>query len=72
MKDSALPFVANREVPVRMCAWTRRIWHNGQWLSVGAFLHERFGLEVSHGNSEDARDRFVKGRVTLDRPTLTG
>lgn len=47
--------------PVRMCAWTRRLWHNGHWLTPEAFLHERFGLEVSHGISEEARQRFMSG-----------
>lgn len=50
--------------PVRMCAWTRRLWHNGQWLSTEAFLHERFGVEVSHGISAEAHQRLMSGLTT--------
>ena len=39
---------------VTFCAWTGRVrWHD-QWISVEQFLHERFGLNVSHGISEEA------------------
>lgn len=44
---------------VRMCAWTRRIWHNGQWLTIEAYLHDRFGLDVTHGMSEDAKEKML-------------
>lgn len=43
----------NAEV-VRMCAWTRRILHDGHWISLEAFLRVRFGLLVSHGISDEA------------------
>jgi hypothetical protein len=40
--------------PVRMCAWTRRFWWDGSWVTVERFLRERFGLQVTHGISEEA------------------
>jgi len=39
---------------VRICAWTRRIQHDGQWLSLEAFLRVKFGIIVSHGISDEA------------------
>ena len=39
---------------VVMCAWTRRLKFDGQWLSVEDFLEHKFGLRVSHGISEQA------------------
>jgi GAF domain-containing protein len=39
---------------VRMCAWTRRLEWGGEWLSVESYLERRFGIEVSHGISEEA------------------
>lgn len=39
---------------VRVCAWTKRVWHNGNWLTFEAFLHARFGLDSTHGISEEA------------------
>lgn len=39
---------------VRMCAWTRRLWHEGEWRSVEDFLLARFGLKTTHGISPEA------------------
>lgn len=39
---------------VRMCAWTRRLHHDGEWLSLEAFLRARFGLETTHTISDPA------------------
>ncbi len=39
---------------VTFCAWTGRVQWHGQWVSVEQFLDERFGLNVSHGISEEA------------------
>lgn len=41
---------------VAMCAWTRRIRWHGEWVPVDRFLRDRFGLEVTHGISEEALD----------------
>src|SRR5262249_49731275 len=38
---------------VTMCAWTRRVRHDGEWISVEEFLQRRFGLDVSHGIADD-------------------
>lgn len=65
MNGAASP---NGDAPVRMCAWTRRLWHNGQWLSVEAFLHERYGLDVTHGMSEEALQTLKQGLQTLEQP----
>lgn len=39
---------------VIMCAWTRRLKWNEQWVSVEDYLWERFRMRVSHGISDDA------------------
>lgn len=39
---------------VTFCAWTGRVQWQGRWVSVEQFLDERFGLNVSHGISEEA------------------
>jgi hypothetical protein len=57
-KNSNPPMPAANQ-PVRMCAWTRRLWHGGQWLSVEAFLTERFGLEITHAMSEEAQRKYL-------------
>jgi hypothetical protein len=42
-----------------MCAWTRRLKLNDEWLSVEDFLQRRFGLQVSHGISEEAMETEI-------------
>ena len=39
---------------VTFCAWTGRVQWQDRWISVEDFLNERFGLNVSHGISEEA------------------
>jgi hypothetical protein len=46
--------VRRLEELVTFCAWTGRVHWNGQWISIEQFLDERFGLNVSHGISEEA------------------
>lgn len=45
---------------VRMCAWTRRIFHQGTWLTIESYLQTRFGVEVSHSISETAMDSLLQ------------
>lgn len=51
---SALERVHRLERLVRMCAWTKRLELDGEWLSIEDFLRRRFGLDVTHGISEEA------------------
>ena len=56
---------------VRMCAWTKRFYHNGQWMSVEAFLRSRYGLQITHGVSEEALSRLkdeVSALLARDQP----
>jgi hypothetical protein len=39
---------------VAMCAWTRRVRWNGEWIPVDDFLTARFGLEITHAISDEA------------------
>lgn len=45
---------------VQICAWTGRVKHNGQWLSVQDYLSLRFGIRVSHSISQDAADQIIR------------
>ncbi len=46
--------VRRLEELVTFCAWTGRVRWKDQWVSMEQFLDERFGLNVSHGISEEA------------------
>jgi hypothetical protein len=57
---------------VRMCSWTKRLYHEGKWISLEAFLRQRFGLEVTHGMSEDALSRLAREMdAVAARPPLS-
>ncbi len=43
---------------VAICAWTRLIRWNGEWVRVERYLSERFGVQVTHTISEDAMRRL--------------
>lgn len=48
---------------VAMCAWTQRVRWNDEWISIDAFLKRRFGIEVTHGISDEALNEQL---ATLD------
>jgi hypothetical protein len=50
---------------VRMCAWTKRLFHEGAWVSVEAFLRARFGVDVTHSMSDDVAQRLNREINTL-------
>ncbi len=39
------------EPMIEMCAYSRTVEYNGEWLSFEAYLQRRFGIETSHGLS---------------------
>lgn len=55
---SSPPFSDGPPEMVRMCAWTKRLFHDGHWMSIEAYLRSRYGVTVTHGMSEDALSRF--------------
>lgn len=50
---------------VTLCAWTRTVRYEGEWISVEAYLERRFGLLTSHGISPEAEELLD---VTEDSP----
>ncbi len=61
---------------VVMCAWTRRIRMDGVWVPVETFLEDRFGIQVSHGISDEAIERPYSTRtiprtIPRRRPPMT-
>lgn len=54
--DSNLPAAnseADREL-VTLCAWTRTVRYEGEWVSVETYLERRYGVVTSHGMSPAA------------------
>ena len=40
---------------VTLCAWTRTVRYEGEWISVEAYLERRYGVVTSHGMSPAAQ-----------------
>lgn len=45
---------------VVMCAWTRTIQYEGEWLTFEEYLKRRFGLETTHGIRPDQADKILE------------
>lgn len=45
---------------VTMCAWTRTIQYEGEWLTFEEYLKRRFGLETTHGIRPDQADKILE------------
>lgn len=63
-----------REI-VRMCAWTKRLFHDGRWMSIEAFLRSRYGVQVTHGMSDDTLSRLKQEIAAIgatEKPDVKG
>lgn len=60
--------VKNLKEIVTFCAWTGRVRWKDQWISVEAFLHDRYGLNISHGISTEALTMLRKDLPTTPPP----
>jgi PAS domain S-box-containing protein len=38
---------------VRVCAWTKKVYIDGQWIPIDHYLAKYLGLKISHGISEE-------------------
>jgi hypothetical protein len=45
---------------VTMCAWTRTIQYEGEWLTFEDYLKRRFGLETTHGIRPDQAGKILE------------
>ena len=50
---------------VTVCAWSKAIELNGEWISFDEYLHRRFGLEISHGISPSEAAKFREELLSL-------
>jgi hypothetical protein len=45
---------------VMLCAWTKRVKEDGQWVPMEEFLQRHLHVRISHGVSDDVRDQLVR------------
>jgi GAF domain-containing protein len=43
-----------------VCAWTRKVLVNGEWLTFEQFLSEKLGYSVTHGIHPDAMNQIIR------------
>ena len=48
---------ARVETLVKICAWTRTVQYQGEWLSFEDYLRRRFNIEATHGMSPAETER---------------
>jgi tetratricopeptide (TPR) repeat protein len=56
---NALEEIKRLEDLVVMCAWTGRVQLDGKWVRIEEFLIKKFGIQVSHGISEEAAEKIL-------------
>jgi CHASE3 domain sensor protein len=45
---------------VKICAWSKLIEYEGDWLSIEDYLQRRYRVSITHGISETEADRFIR------------
>jgi CHASE3 domain sensor protein len=53
---------------VTLCAWTRSVEYEGEWISFEEYLRRKFNVSATHGISPDALSQI---QVGLDEPQKT-
>ncbi len=57
---------------VTMCAWSRTIKHQGEWISFEQYLKLQFGINTSHGISSAAAQKFRHDIESMERKAEPG
>jgi len=52
------------ETLVTVCAWSKTVEHEGEWLSFEDYLRRRFNIQITHGISPAEAERAL---AELDR-----
>jgi len=46
---------------VKMCAWCRKVDHDGEWISVEAFFAQKLDVRTTHGMCPECARKAVEG-----------
>lgn len=44
---------------VTMCAWSKRVQYQDQWIPLEEYMRKRFGIRISHGISQEEYDKWA-------------
>jgi CHASE3 domain sensor protein len=54
------------QIIAHMCAWSRTIEYEGEWISFEDYLKRRFNIDTSHGMSPVESEKFLKSLGVAD------
>jgi len=61
---------------VTLCAWTRSVEYEGEWISFEEYLRRKFNLSATHGISPDALTEIqneldeTRTQIVIEEPEL--
>ena len=56
-----------------MCAWSRTIEYQGEWISFEEYLKRHFGIDTSHSISPDVAQKLLQNSKSMEgEPKLLG
>lgn len=55
---AAVKRARNYERLIKVCAWSKTVEYEGEWISYEDYLHRRFNVSVSHGISPEAMEKL--------------
>lgn len=56
-----------QEKLLTICPWTKRIFHDGRWMTIDEFLIGELSLKVSHGISDEALAGVMQEIAEVER-----
>jgi hypothetical protein len=48
---------------VRVCAWSRTVEYQGEWISFEQYMGRRFGVKTTHGISPEEAKKLLAGKT---------
>jgi hypothetical protein len=55
---------------LRVCAWCRRVGHNGQWLKMEKYFAEGFHIQTTHGMCPDCLKKIQEDTAEFKRKEM--
>jgi CHASE3 domain sensor protein len=49
---------------VTMCAWSKRVQYEGEWIPLEDYMRRRFGVRISHGISQEEYDKWAEPEMS--------
>jgi CHASE3 domain sensor protein len=51
---------------ITMCAWSKRVQYQDQWVPLEEYMRKRFGIRISHGISKEEYDKWAESEMAED------